>query len=76
MREATDRQNEYYATLYKLCRDFGRPVTSEELAEAEGVTRRAAARILEVLVYKGLVLQCRNGRKKCYQPREAQSLGL
>lgn len=45
----TSRQKEYYETICKLCCQLNRPVTAEEIAEAEHVCYVAANYMLNVL---------------------------
>lgn len=65
----TNRQKAHFTALCVLCQKKKRPVTATELAEAEGMVRTAAGRALDVLIFQGLVVWCRKGKKKYYWPR-------
>ena len=68
----TNRQKAHFTALCVLCQQKKRPVTATELAEAEGTTWKgagSAGRALNVLIYQGLVVWCRKGKKKYYWPR-------
>lgn len=65
----TSRQKSYYATTCRLCRELGRPVTAEEVAEAEGVDRSTARRAIVDLVIQGVVVWSTKGPKHYYWPR-------
>jgi len=69
----TNRQKAHFAVLCSLCQQKKRPVTAAELAEAEGIFLTAARRALNVLIFQGLVVWCRKGKKKYYWPRGWQS---
>jgi len=65
----TSRQKAYYATLCRLCRELGRPVTAEEIAEVEGVTPRAVRSATTRMLTRGLLAWRVQGKEHYYWPR-------
>ncbi len=65
----TSRRKSYYATICRLCRELGRPVTAGEVAGAERVTKSTARKAIDELIMQSFVVWCKEGYKRYYWPK-------